>query len=471
MRVYYHYAKGSIRGAVLDSGRPDSHDVSFIIVDGTNPTLLADLPHVPSLLISSPRGQGQDIYGEYTKDGTWLYMPMPSEDEIMLMRDSCFDGDEGIAGTQVVVSERISRWGAVPRYTLFNVDGEDEVLDRAIADAKHDDVVAVLKEGSLEDASMKLSFRLVHYDVDASLTKVRYRWASTYVKNQLITMLRRGDAAARLTYMKTCMESPRPGELSGILFEAFACERMTLGGAFRVKRLCLPKCINDTLPSADGTGAVAAGGAGASASEATARADAVATPKLLALEDDFGVSWLPDGTGKLKVNDSDVTRELASKVVPTLERENGRLPHRAQFATGTAAADFVELCGVPSNATVSSQHDIVVLGSRNSNGLYPVRTHLYSGGARMPDVQPLFWLVPPAAFAAMKAGKLVINPMPTKERTPEEEVARATLEAAARSLEVVQYAVEIQAPTDEETARGSLARSVVGATVEAIVRV
>ena len=164
MRVYYHYEKGNMAGG---EGGPDSAGISFTIVDGSDPTKLPFLPDVPTILISSPRGHTTDqpIYSEFKKGALFLYMPMPTEDEVLEMWKACFNGPLGAAGSEDAVLERIARWGTVPRYALFYVKTEWSELDTTIRAADRSALIAVLKEGSLEDAAMKLSFRLVHYVV------------------------------------------------------------------------------------------------------------------------------------------------------------------------------------------------------------------------------------------------------------------------------------------------------------------
>lgn len=457
LRVYYHYEKGNMAG--VECG-PDGAGISFIIVDGSDPTKLPFLPDVPTILISSPRGHttGQPIYSEFKKGALFLYMPMPTEDEVLEMWKACFNGPLGAAGSEDAVLERIERWGTVPRYALFNVGAEKGELETSIRAADRSALIDVLKLGSLEDAAMKLSFRLVHYVVGRKYSTVRYKWASPYVERRLYTMLRRGEAASRLLYMEACLNSTRSGELSGLLFEAYAGERMTLGGVFRVKRLGPPICVNDARDARAGAPRPAA--VAATAAAITAAADAAARFK--AFEKNIGLHFRTgETTGLLHLSPSDVTRELLATRVPTLDGA-GLLPVRTQFAPGTAAADFVEICGVPSNATLSTRHDIVVLGRKDTNGLLALRTHLYSAGAPLPEVQPVFWLVPPKTYAEMKVGMLVVSR--AGRRSVSSVLARSMLEARARALKVVQYAVEMQAPTGDEMKMGKLAPSVVPAT-------
>lgn len=193
MRVIYHYAKGDVPGAVFDADPTRTGRASFVIVDGTDPCKLPYSTHLPYVLISSP--DTPHIFDQFQDDANYLYLPTPTVNEVLLMREVCYGGDAGWTGTIEDVLERIDRWGPVPHYTLYRVDTEKAEWKSTIAALswREDIELVQLADGLTSYTAERLGCKLVHYDVEPSLKSVTYTWASEYTKHAVYKRLSSAD--------------------------------------------------------------------------------------------------------------------------------------------------------------------------------------------------------------------------------------------------------------------------------------
>lgn len=125
--ILYEYPKGFGSDVPMfipaDSGVSSKGLIDICISDGCEPRVGTN---VQTLLISSPRGSGpaksgtRPVYDVFQNSAAPLYMPAPSESEIMLMAKHCFPELLRQKGAAELLS-RIRRWGPVPRLVLSSV--------------------------------------------------------------------------------------------------------------------------------------------------------------------------------------------------------------------------------------------------------------------------------------------------------------------------------------------------------------
>lgn len=438
--VLYEYPKGlAEHGVPICIGDPKS---DVYIADGLKPTVAGPA----TLFISSPRGggAGAEIYKEYQKRASTRFMPAPTPEEVLLMAKYCFT-HKGDAVSEDQVQERIERWGPIPRFVLQKVAIERETLEKSIKAQNVVDLRRLVR--SMDDPSaVKVSFRVVHYNVDDTFSKVTYRWASPYVGKRVVQVLQAEQEVDRLALLADLLKETHWLDMSSGLFEDWCSMRMAAGGSFRIRRLG----VGST--SGVGKGNAVKNLGGDAEAELFRRADAI-----------LGVDINSSGIGSLVMRPAARTVSLVNAEEPLVEGTAHVLPAASQFSgeryrtkTGTAAVDFVESSGVCCNATVNPQHSLVLLGKNVANGLLPIVSRLQPGvqwGPTSGTPVPFLWLVPPIIFEKCRPGVMEIETPPASKAAAASDAAAenyAALRSAAREMApwVVQYAVEILPPAD-----------------------
>jgi hypothetical protein len=407
--------------------------VDICIADGCEPREGLD---VRTLLISSPRGSGpaksgtRPVYDVFQNHAAPLYMPAPSESEIMLMAKHCFPQllrKIGMAELQA----RISRWGPVPRYVLSSVGDEEAKLAQAIASQKVGplrDLVATMSERIVVD---DVSFRVVHYVIDPTYTSVSYDWASPEIGGRVVERLAHATEGDRFQLLADMLKHKHLLKMSHPLWEAW-CDLKMAGyrqdGSgplqFRVRRL--------------GVGSVKGGGSGYVVPKHPDQAQLFKDA-----DKRLDATIIADGTGTVTFPRAKNTGLLkAAADLPAAGLIGGkRFRARACFAT----ADFIETNGICTNATVNPAHTVVLLGKTPTNGLLPIMRRLYptaTWNTNSSSPVPFVFLVPPIIFDECTAGQMVIEPQPKAASSTDFD------DAMQLSRWVVQYAVEIPAPSE-----------------------
>lgn len=419
--MVYEYPKGLAEQVTVAFGGATKE---VYIADGVKPR--SGIP--TTLLISSPRGSGvlqdgavKNIYDEFKKSAKSLYMPTPSVQEIQLMRKHCFPLEK-----EEDVAERVQRWGAVPRYVLAEVENENNELEIAIKKQNVNGLMRLLRTMDETVAVDNVSFRVVHYDVSSDFKQATFRWASPHVGRRVVQLLTEWQERDRLAVLGEMLKHKTWLGSCATLWEEWCNQRMAAGGTFKIRRL--------------GTGAVKGDGKGKQNVSAHSTSDRM-----------LGISLDAGGRGELVVCKAGLTGTLrrADQLGGTASASaSTRWRAKACFA----AADFIELGGVCSNATVSDVHDLLLQGRDIKNGLLPITRALHPAVAGN-AVVPFLWLVPPLIFDSCRAGAAVVETQPelSAKATEAEHKARKewnTAAADARKLapNVVQYAVEIPLP-------------------------
>jgi len=236
--VLYEYPKGLSKGVPIVFGAAES---DVYIADGCEPTVSGPA----TLLISSPRGGGDSdvIYHQFEKRAVSLYMPTPTPEEILLMREHCFvdaSGDNAKADEALEVAkveERMARWGPIPRYVLDQVDEEKDKLEQAITTQKVSALHELVRTMSERVAVRDVSFRVVHFNIKDNYSKVSYRWASPYVAKRVVEVLAQQQRADRFALLASMLKDKVWLDMSADLFEEWCGQQMAAGGSFRIRRL------------------------------------------------------------------------------------------------------------------------------------------------------------------------------------------------------------------------------------------
>jgi len=432
--IMYEYPKGfgpnlpmsvPIR-STLSTGPPDIY-----IADGCEPSVGAN---VQTLLISSPRGSGpassgtRPVYDGFQNDAALLYMPAPSESEIMLMAKHCFPQllrKPGMAELQ----SRIRRWGPVPRYVLARAGGQDAKLDEAIAAQKVGALQELVDTMSETTVVKDVSFRVVHYVIDPTYTSVSYDWASPEIGARVVATLSKAELGDRLELLADMLKRRHLLKMSSPLWEAWCNLKMEgyqENGSgplqFRVRRL--------------GVSTLKGVGSGNAAPKHPDQ------PQLFKGADmRLGASIGADGSGTVTFPRAYTTASLAAAAdLPEAAAFGGkRFRARACFP----AADFIETNGICTNATVNAAHELVVLGKDSEHGLLPIMRRLYPKATwdiTTGSPVPFVYLVPPIIFEECTAGQMVV------ERRTKPALSTDFVAAKHLSQWVVQYAVEIPSP-------------------------
>lgn len=433
--VLYEYPKGLGRDVSIYFGT--GSDV--YIVDGCEPGQPVSGP--ATLLISSPRGGGdaetsKRIYDEFEKYAIPIYLEEPTANEVELMGKTCFGLKDADMPT---VREICSRRGNVVRYALAHTMGEAEHLDIAIRGQNVTSLRRLVRSLDEAVAVKDVSFRVIHYNVH-NFKKVTYRWASPWVGEQVVALLQSQNHSDRFALLADMLAETRWLDMSANLFQDWCNMKMEIGGSFRIRRL--------------GIGSTTGVGKGNAVKPRADEADFFQRADVL-----LGVNT-SGGYGTLVI-------PRAVMTVPLSKATTHQLPDALQFGgkrylakAGYVTVDFIECInsrGTCCNATVSSKHDLPLLGADDSNGLLPIVQRLYPneiwGKDSSPPV-PFLWLVPPIIFDKSCAGEMKIAPqLPAPKagaspKTLQKHADFASFCEIARLLasSVAQYAVEIPAP-------------------------
>jgi len=431
--VLYEYPKGLAKGVPICFGTGIS---DVYIADGCEPSVAGPV----TLLISSPRGGGAGefnklIYDEFQKDAASLYMPPPTPEEVLLMGKHCFAG-MGSAVAESAVRERMRRWGPIPRYVLKRAGDEKDLLEEAIATQKVGALRELVSTISERVAARDVSFRIVHYKIDETFSKVTYGWASEYVGERVVQVLQKQLRDDRFALLAEMLADKRWLAMSSPLWENWCDTKMAAGGSFRIRRL--------------GMGSVSGLGKGNARKNRDGGADARLLELFKSAEARLGVTIDSAGEGKLTVPRAAGTVRLVEETTHLLPDASTFVGERYRAKECFAAADFIEASGICSNATVETAHPLLLLGKNVSNGLLPIVNRLHPGTAWSkgsgPAV-PFLWLVPPIAFQECRAGLQMIEAK--VDANAQAEGLRSAAAELARC--VVQYAVEIPPPGDDTT--------------------
>lgn len=446
-KVRYEYPMGQGGDDLPMSFGTGTTDIC--ISDGCEPGVAG----VMRLLISSPRGSGpakssRPVYDNFQHGAARLYMPAPSEAEIMLMAKYCFGHLPAAATSEDAVRNRIKRWGPVPRYVLAGVGTEEHDLTVAIGLQKVDALRRLVQSMSDVVAVDDVSFRVVHYKIDPTFTRVTYVWASEEIGRSVVQTLQRQLRADRFELLADMLANKHTLDLSSPLWETWCDMQMRAGGSLRIRRL--------GVGSTSGVGKGNAPKPPANSAQLFIDADAL-----------LGVNINDaSGIGELVVPHAATTVQLAEGGASQLPDASVFAGRRFRAKACFAAADFIEVSGTCSNATVDSKHDLVLVGKDAANGLLPILKRVQPAAtwtATSGTPVPFLWLVPPMIFEEIRAGLMKIEPQAElKANALAAEIqahADATaLRAAARQLApwVVQYAVEVLPPATQQADGASL---------------
>jgi hypothetical protein len=320
------------------------------IADGCEPH-----GYVPStLLISSPRGggAGEDnriIYHEFQKDSDFLYMPLPTPQEVLLMRKHCFapngESKDEAERAEAAVLDRMARWGPIPRYVLARVGTERAELEATIALQSPSGLREFVQTMSELVAARSVSFRVVHYDISADFTEVTgYRWASPHVGRRVVEVLAAKARGDRFELLAEMLKSRGLRGMSGALFEEWCGLRMTEGGDFRIRRL--------------GVGIISGTRPGRTVKPTAAKQQQL-KELLEGADRQLGLVARDDGSLVLSVKPASSHALRSVNELPTAASFEGR---RFRARTCFPAVDFIEANGVCANATVQTTHSILLLG-------------------------------------------------------------------------------------------------------------
>ncbi|RYG51897.1 hypothetical protein EON66_10280 [archaeon] len=188
--VIYEYPKAlgvGTRITLKGVGRP------AYITDGCSPSCMAPI----KLLISSPQGRATSVYHQFKKDAATLYIPTPTPEEVLLMRDHCCDATRPEL-SDAAVQEHMARWGPIPRYVLNAIKNEASLLATTIEGQQIDELTYFVQTKSEEAAASSITFRLVHYHVSANLREATYKWASPHVGKEVVRMLQKAGVQDQL---------------------------------------------------------------------------------------------------------------------------------------------------------------------------------------------------------------------------------------------------------------------------------
>jgi hypothetical protein len=416
--VLYDYPKGLDDSETLEIGS-GPRDEAVYIADGLKPRKVAGI----RLLVTSPR---QEFFEEFKKDAQSFFMPEPTDEEMLLMRDVCFSRRKDSL-TDSVVLERIDRWGRVPRMVMGTEVTQQLDLSATLAGLSLEPLRRLLFNREETGSKKDVSFRLVHYGFNFD-SAAPYRWvygqapqrdyvsitlrcASPFMQDRIWEFLYRADHHSHMDMLRDLFKDKMFVGVGSSLWESWCRVALDRGSAdlpgngFRVRRL---------LPATNSPAADALGHA--------------ADTLLGIAKDDDGGSLLP-APAATSVRFSSLADLESQLAAPSPADAHRRFVAPPMFAS----IDFWEAqlkhpCG--SNATVSPSHDLIVQGERLDNGWRAVASSLglVSRDTKQGPIIHL-WLVPSVVFSQCVAGKLKFAAK--KQRDEADAVDKAVRAAAS----------------------------------------
>lgn len=399
-----------------------------------------------TLLISGsgPTKNSRPVYDVFKNNAASLYMPPPSESEILQLAKHCFPEQVKDDASVEALHARIKHWGPVPRLVLGRVENQEEDAELSMAIASQN--VSALRRlvRTMNDLVVvnDISFRTVHYKINPTYTGVTFTWASEEIGRRVVALLQRELQEDRYQLLADMLAHKHLLALSQPLWEAWCNIQMAgvegrgpLG--FRIRRLGVgsASCVGKGKPHLDTV-------------QLFKDADAL-----------LGVSIDGDGFGTLQIPRATSTVQLSAGSAATLPAATGFGGRRFRAKACFAVADFIESSGVCSNATVEPVHSLVLVGKDPANGLLSILQRLHPTtiwGTQSGAAVPFLWLVPPIIFEECRAGLMVIERQSELKLDASIEAKaaheqEAALREAARHLSpwVVQYAVEVVPPDTE----------------------
>jgi hypothetical protein len=262
-----------------------------------------------------------------------------------------------------------------------------------------------------------VSFRIVDYIISDDCSHATFGWASPYIQRRVTERVMAASEHDRLSLLQDMLSTDGGLQLAGMLWEDWCDIVMQQGSGdkgFRIRQLGVGSM--GRKPQVSST---------------------IDPPTLLRMSaQSLGLQQIA-GEQRLVVPAATDTRALTKADDLPVHAAGGKIRWRARECF--AAADFVELAGVCSNATSAKRHDLLLQGDTLDQGVRPIlqRLHPDAVAANSAEPVPFLWLVPARRFPHFQAA-----PMQVSDRHAHLQQARAL------APRVVQYAVEIPGPRE-----------------------
>ena len=150
----------------------------FYIVDDHSPSYLFNMSKFKTILISSPKKENTK---SFTKENCKkLYLPMWTKEEL----EKCIDCLQ-LDISKEIVDELTEICGCVPRFVIQNFSKEN-VLEEINEALSNSTIESLLNFNGNCSSNDDISHRILHTIVDDNFNKLRFDFASEFIKNMII---------------------------------------------------------------------------------------------------------------------------------------------------------------------------------------------------------------------------------------------------------------------------------------------
>ena len=217
--------EGVLKGTRIEFDSYLNMSTTFYIVDGMTPVDV----DAKTILLTSLR---KKIWHQYSKTSCSLrYMPVWSREELFSCRSLLFS-----SVSEAVVDDLYSKWGGIVRYVLkFALVKEHQALLNEALNISNLDLV--LESFGQSGANAEISSRLIQKSVTADFHGGPYKFASTYVVDEIYNRIYVKDRDHLIRFLSATEGIGETGQLRGILFEKLAHTTLAKGGSFKIRNL------------------------------------------------------------------------------------------------------------------------------------------------------------------------------------------------------------------------------------------